>query len=168
MLFEVQEYSDITYRMYDYGRLTTAGTPRELHVERALDVSHFDVSPQVKVKPISLANAQGHEDRCLVACQYFVAREVVLRPHGNSSGYMKGKTEGSCIILSSLGAEVQVRYGTSLAFAEKLARGQTMVLPAALGNYRIEGTGRLVCSYVPAPGDEAWRSWEEQNRREVC
>jgi len=80
---------------------------------------------------------------------------------------MKGKTEGSCIILSSLGAEVQLRYGASLAYAEKLTRGQTMVLPAALGNYRIEGTGRLICSYVPAPEDEAWWLWEEQNRRDA-
>src|SRR5437763_4020515 len=168
LLYELQEYSDITYRMYDYGRLTTDGTPRELHVERSLDVAHYDVSPQVKVKPIALASDQGHEDRCLVACQYFVAREIVLRPGENSYGYMKGKTEGSCIILSSLGAKVQVRYGASLAYAEKLARGQTMVLPAALGNYRIEGTGRLICAYVPAPEDEAWRLWEEQNRRDAC
>jgi mannose-6-phosphate isomerase len=78
---------------------------------------------------------------------------------------MKGETEGSCIILSSLGAEVQVRYGDSLDYSEKLARGQTMVLPAALGKYCIEGSGRLICSYVPAPGDEVWHLWEEQNRR---
>jgi mannose-6-phosphate isomerase len=165
ILYEVQEYSDITYRMYDYGRLTTAGTPRELHVERSLDVSHYDVSPQVKVKPIQLAGDQEHVDRCLVACRYFVAREIVLRQDRDSHGYMKGETEGSCIILSSLGAEVQVRYGASLDYIEKLARGQTMVLPAALGKYCIEGTGKLICSYVPAPGDEAWQLWEEQNRR---
>src|SRR5260370_42370500 len=78
---------------------------------------------------------------------------------------MKGETEGSCIILSSLGAEAQVRYGDSPDYSEKLARGQTMVLPAALGKYCIEGSGRLIYSYVPAPGDEAWQLWEEQNSR---
>jgi len=165
ILYEVQEYSDITYRMYDYGRLTAAGTPRELHVERSLDVSHYDVSPQVKVKPIQLSGEQGHIDRCLVACRYFLAREIVLRQGRDSHGYMKGETEGSCIILSSLDAEVHVRYGDSLDYSEKLARGQTMVLPAALGKYCIEGSGRLICSYVPAPGDEAWHLWEKQNRR---
>jgi mannose-6-phosphate isomerase len=164
ILYEVQEYSDITYRMYDYGRLTAVGAPRELHVERSLDVSHYDVSPQVKAQPVQLAGGQGHEDRCLIACRYFVARELILRPDGDSHGYMNGETEGSCIILSSLRADVQVRYGTSLTYVEKLDRGQTMVLPAALGKYRIEGTGKLICSYVPAPGDEAWQLWEEQNR----
>ena len=38
ILYELQEYSDVTYRLYDYGRLTAEGKPRELHVEKALDV----------------------------------------------------------------------------------------------------------------------------------
>jgi mannose-6-phosphate isomerase len=164
MLYELQEYSDITYRMYDYGRLTAAGTLRELHVEKSLDVTHFGASSKVKVLPVSLPGGYGYEDRCLVACQYFVVREIVLKRVGNTFGYMKGRTEGSCLILTSLSAEVQVRYGDSLKYAEKLSRGQTMVLPAALGNYCIEGTGALVFSYVPAPGDEAWRLWEQKNK----
>lgn len=165
ILYEVQEYSDITYRMYDYGRLTSAGTPRELHVDRSLDVSHYAVSPQVKVKPVSLAGGEGYEERCLVACKYFVACEITLRPGEDSHGYMKGETGGSCIILTSLDDEARVRYGASLTYAEKVARGQTMVLPAALGNYCIEGTGKLIYSYVPEAGDKAWQLWEEENRR---
>ena len=46
LLYELQEYSDLTYRLYDYGRLTSAGIPRELHVERSLDVSHYNRSPR--------------------------------------------------------------------------------------------------------------------------
>jgi len=164
MLYELQEYSDITYRMYDYGRLTAAGTPRELHVAKSLHVTHYGVSSKVKVMPVSLPGGYGYEDRCLVACQYFVAREIVLKRVGNTSGYMKGRMEGSCLILTSLSAEVQVRYGDSLNYGEKLSRGETMVVPAALGNYCIEGTGALILSYVPTPGDEAWRLWEEKNR----
>jgi mannose-6-phosphate isomerase len=41
-----------------------------------------------------------------------------------------------------------------------------MLLPAALGAYCLEGHGRLVFSYVPTPGDEAWQLWEAQNRGE--
>jgi hypothetical protein len=73
---------------------------------------------------------------------------------------MDDETGKSCIILSSLGAEVQVRYGEALENLEPLSGGQTMVLPAALGKYRIEGTGALLLSYVPAPDDEAWQLWE--------
>jgi len=35
VLCEVQEYSDLTYRVYDYGRLDALGKPRELHIEKA-------------------------------------------------------------------------------------------------------------------------------------
>jgi len=41
ILCEVQEYSDLTYRVYDYGRVDKNGIPRELHVEKALEVMKF-------------------------------------------------------------------------------------------------------------------------------
>ena len=163
LLYELQEYSDITYRMYDYGRLTSAGIPRELHVERSLDVSYFGRSPRIKMHPLILPGGEGFQDRCLVACEYFVTRELVLRQSKVVSDYMKNETAGSCTILSSLGAEIMVCYGDAFEYREDLAKGQTMVLPAALGNYCIEGNGVLLHSYVPAPGDEIRRSWEAKN-----
>lgn len=163
MLYELQEYSDITYRMYDYGRLTSAGVPRELHIERSLDVSHYDISCRVKVKPVPLAGGPGYTEHCLVACRYFVTRELIFGQYDHTPGHLHGRTAGSCIILTSLGADVQVRYGAALEWSEHLARGQTMVLPAALGNYCIEGTGPLLFSYVPTPDDKAWRLWEAEN-----
>ena len=163
LLYELQEYSDITYRMYDYGRLTSAGIPRELHVERSLDVSYYGRSPRVMMHPLILPGGKGFRDRCLVACEYFVTRELVLLKSRIVSDYMKYGTAGSCIILTSLGAEITVCYGDAFEYRENLAKGQTMVLPAALGNYCIEGDGVLLFSYVPAPGDEMRRSWEAKN-----
>jgi len=164
MLYELQEYSDITYRMYDYGRITASGTLRELHIERSLDVAHYVPSARVKFTPTPGAGGTGYDERCLAACPYFVTREITFKDTSNHIGYMKGETGGSCIILTSLGAEVMVRYGHSLEKAEHLSRGQTMILPAALGNYCIEGTGALMFSYVPSPVDEAWQMWETANR----
>ena len=43
---EVQEYSDLTYRVYDYGRVDGQGKPRELHLEKALEVTRFDGTAQ--------------------------------------------------------------------------------------------------------------------------
>jgi mannose-6-phosphate isomerase len=159
LLYELQEYSDVTYRMYDYGRLTASGKPRELHIERSLDVSSYEVSRQVKMKPVSLVPDGQYEERCLVACQYFVTRELHLKPAGTVSD----TTGGSCNILTSLGAEAWVRYGTSFEHTETLKRGETVVLPAALGDYRLEGSGSLLRSYVPAADDEAWRLWSLAN-----
>lgn len=163
MLYELQEYSDITYRMYDYGRLTTSGTLRELHIERSLDVSHYTPSSRVKYTPVPLTGGTGYDERCLIACPYFITREIAFQGTQSYSGYMKGETRGSCIILTSLGAEAVVRYGHSHEKTEPLSRGQTMILPASLGNYRIEGTGTLLFSYVPSPDDEAWRVWNAAN-----
>lgn len=158
MLYELQEYSDITYRMYDYGRRNSDGTRRPLHIERSLDVARYERSARVKVQPVQLPGGPGYEDRCLVACEYFVTRELTF-----SQGTMKGRTTRSCIILSSLNAEVQVLYGQDFKRSESLSRGQTLVLPAALGDYVIEGTGTLMFSYVPEATDEARKLWEAHN-----
>ena len=159
MLYELQEYSDITYRMYDYGRITASGKPRELHIARSLDVSHYNATQEAKVRPVSLASGSTYEERCLVACRYFVTRELQFK----GSGVFEGTTDTSCIILSSLGANVDVHYGPDFDKSETLSRGQTMILPASLGAYRIEGDGALLFSYVPTPDDEAWHTWREKN-----
>jgi mannose-6-phosphate isomerase len=49
--------------------------------------------------------------------------------------------------------------------SERLQRGQTMILPAALGSYRIEGQGLFLFSYVPTTEDKAWRQWETVNTK---
>ncbi|HEY6286839.1 MAG TPA: type I phosphomannose isomerase catalytic subunit [Ktedonobacteraceae bacterium] len=163
LLYELQEYSDLTYRLYDYGRLTSTGIPRELHVERSLDVSHYDCSPHIKMQSLPLQNGDSFKNRCLAACQYFVTCELVLHKNTLMSDYMKNEIHESCIILTSLGAEVVVRYGDNLDYGEKIVKGQTMILPAELGTFCIEGSGALLYSYVPGPEDEIWHAWEVKN-----
>jgi len=159
MLYELQEYSDVTYRMYDYGRLSTSGKPRELHIEHSLDVAHYEVPHQIKIKPVSLANTYGYEDRCLIACHYFLTRELQLKEYTT----IEGTTKSSCIIISCLGERVQVFYGDKLKDSASISRGETMVLPAALGHYRLVGNGAMLFSYVPEPEDQAWQQWQASN-----
>jgi mannose-6-phosphate isomerase len=159
LLYELQEYSDITYRMYDYGRLDAHGRPRQLHIERSLDVTSYEPSARIKARVVILAETADYTERCLVASRYFVTREFALR------GQVERQTAGSCVILSSLTADLRVSYGTGLEESEPLTSGKTMVLPAALGRYRIEGTGTFLSSYVPAASDPAWRLWREQNNQ---
>jgi len=70
VLCEVQEYSDLTYRVYDYGRVDAAGKPRELRVEKALEVIHFGASPAGKVKPLP---RRPRDCSLLAACPHFAA-----------------------------------------------------------------------------------------------
>src|SRR5260370_37513213 len=72
VICEIQEYSDLTYRVYDYGRVDKQGKSRELHIEKALDVIDFGRPRVVKVEPSQIPNPEG--TRVLrVACRYFAA-----------------------------------------------------------------------------------------------
>ena len=74
ILCEVQEYSDLTYRLYDYGRKDAKGKPRDLHVQKALEVMHLDKTVRGAVPPLTLYSG-GHRKlgkrSLLCGCRYF-------------------------------------------------------------------------------------------------
>jgi mannose-6-phosphate isomerase len=67
---EVQEYSDLTYRVYDFGRVDAAGKPRELHIKKALDVTKFSGTLGRKLSPLTLQSTDAQKS-LLAACPYF-------------------------------------------------------------------------------------------------
>ena len=72
IVIEVQEYSDLTYRVYDYGRVDAHGKPRELHIDKALDVTNFGVNLAGKTKRLQLpVQQEGTERSLLAACPFF-------------------------------------------------------------------------------------------------
>ena len=73
VICEVQEYSDLTYRIYDYDRRDANGKPRELHIEKALDVLNFHSGAGGKVAPRSLLVRNKKVGEILVDCPYFSA-----------------------------------------------------------------------------------------------
>jgi mannose-6-phosphate isomerase len=160
VLYELQEYSDVTYRLYDYGRLQANGKPRELHIERSLAVMSYQPAPLGVVTPVPVldTNLDG-ERRILAACDYFVEEE--LRFQGT---YTTATLGSSCHIITLLGG------GCDL-WSEKgrlaLVTGDTAVIPAALGPYQFEsGTGvRALLSYVPTPDDRQADLWRNGQRR---
>jgi mannose-6-phosphate isomerase len=70
VILEVQEYSDLTYRVYDFGRLDPHGKLRELHVEKALQVTNFGKTAGGKVSSLHLP-ADVARRSLLAACRYF-------------------------------------------------------------------------------------------------
>jgi mannose-6-phosphate isomerase len=80
ILCEVQQYSDLTYRVYDYGRVDAYGKPRELHVEKALAVMNFASGPSAKTFPLAYKR-KDVDISLLAACKYFaVERWLVSLP----------------------------------------------------------------------------------------
>ncbi|NDP21224.1 MAG: mannose-6-phosphate isomerase [Paludibacter sp.] len=69
---EIQQSSDITYRIYDYKRTDDNGNERELHTEQALDVINFNAS----VQPKTVYNASVNEVTPLVSCEYFTTNII--------------------------------------------------------------------------------------------
>lgn len=151
-LFELQEYSDVTYRLYDYGRIQPDGQPRELHLERALDVMRYEPSPNHAVTPVTLASDAHVTRRALVACDYFVEEELAIRDSVQGS-----VSESSLHILVALDGECVLETPDSDAMV--IARGETVTLPAGLGSYTLSGVARLIRAYVPEADDEALALW---------
>jgi mannose-6-phosphate isomerase len=67
---EIQEYSDLTYRVYDYDRVDASGKSRELHLEKALEVTRFDGVHSGKVPPLPLHSPDAIK-HLLSACKFF-------------------------------------------------------------------------------------------------
>jgi mannose-6-phosphate isomerase len=140
MLFEIQQKSDLTYRVYDYGRLDArTGQPRELHLARALEVSRLAPSPCGKRAPLQL----GPERTLLIACPYFaLERWVAAAPVSFTTD------PGSFEIWTLLDGVAELTWG---AESLPMSRGASLVLPASLGAYTLQlrQPATLLRAYVP-------------------
>ena len=72
-VFEVQESSNLTYRLYDYNRKDANGNLRELHVEKALEVMKF--APATEKKQEDRQDFKGFSVKKLASCNYFTVSE---------------------------------------------------------------------------------------------
>ena len=78
IMAEIQESSNLTYRLYDYGRTDREGKPRELHVEKALQVMNMMSSVLPRQPMRVLRYRKGCADELLLRCKYFQAERLLL------------------------------------------------------------------------------------------
>ena len=135
LLFEIQQKSDLTYRVYDYQRVGADGKPRELHLQKALDVIRYEPPAQTQIPPLPLGPGRD----LLVACPYFALERHHLR---NPQTYTTHPTSFETWT---------VIQGTATVAGETLRLGQALVLPASLGAYTIQPQGEaiLLRTYYP-------------------
>jgi mannose-6-phosphate isomerase len=140
MLFEIQQKSDLTYRVYDYNRRDAqTGQLRELHLAKALDVSTFAPAPRGVLTPLPLA-ADG-ERYLLVACTQFALERQQI------SSVMRHTTDpASFEVLTLIAGAGRLTWRNG---GLDLQRGDSVLLPAALGDWAIEGALTLLRTYVP-------------------
>lgn len=123
MVYEIQQNSDTTYRIYDYDRVTKEGKLRELHIDKALDVINFAEQPSCVFT----------DNR--IACQYFSVEKLFVTDE------LQEETNGQFIIYCVIEGSGEVAYQSH---QESLKPGDTVLMPACLENFTLRGNLRLL------------------------
>lgn len=143
LIFEVQQSSDTTYRLYDWKRVGADGTPRELHIGAGLDATDFSLGP-VGVQQPRPTDQPGRTR--LVACDKFVLDRceadselaATIEIGGDDRFHLLAVLEGSCHIEGD-------------PSGEPLPKGGTILLPASLGRVALKPTGSVTLADVYLP-----------------
>ena len=133
MILETQQNSDITYRVYDYDRLIN-GKPRELHIEKCLDVITV---PAKSTKDIvkDTNNLPQNKWNKLIECKYYKVYKLVL------DGKLEFEQSYPFLNMSVLDGEGTVN-------GQKIKKGDHFILPAEFGKVKLQGKMELIASCV--------------------
>lgn len=129
LLAEIQQQSDITYRIHDWGRMGTDGKPREIHVEQSLQCTDFGRGPVGPVQPKPITQSAGHRHEGLVESDYFVIERRI------ASVPVDVTTNGRFRIVMVLDGEMTLKgQGEPI----RLQTGSTVLIPAELKSVHIK------------------------------
>lgn len=135
LLLEIQESSDITYRIYDYDRRDANGNTRELHTELAKGAIDFEVYDNYKSDP---APADVKEVE-LVKCDHFVTDRLII----DGSADLKFDGESFNVVICFEGeVNIVCEEGTTPVKA-----GESVLLPAVLTEVKLEGKGTVITTH---------------------
>ena len=137
-LAEIQQTSDVTYRIYDFDRHDDLGRPRELHTELAAESINYDVLPDYQTHYTPVKNQRVQ----LVECPYFTTSVYDLDQPIN----LDYTALDSFVILIGLSGAGIVTEADGTRFV--LRAGETILLPATTGRLSVEGTVKFLETYV--------------------
>ncbi len=135
LIAEIQQNSNTTYRIFDYGRKDKDGKSRELHIEKACDVTLLSPSP-VPCKEKAVEN-KGYTCTLLSSCDYFTANKLdieecaVLETTTKSFDHLL-IIDGSCTIISKDYKNIN------------LTKGDSLFIPAGYGDFTVDGKCSLI------------------------
>lgn len=137
VIAELQQNSNITYRVYDYNRLGKDGKPRPLHVEKGLQV----IRPYTEEEIHALRFSGGEGDGILANCSYFRADVRVVE--GESTDTVGTDSFRSLLCLDGEGT---ICCGER---SDPIRKGDSYFLPAGMGEYSVYGHLKLFVSSLP-------------------
>ena len=147
VIAEIQENSNLTYRVYDYGRKDKNGKERELHIAKALEVMHC--KPAVRGSAVDEEISGGC--RWLASCPYFTVDRAFLR-EGEKLIKSVGKESFLSAILLNGQGKVQEEAGGRELSAEK---GNSFFIPAGSGDVSFFGDGEWLFTYLSENAEKA-------------
>jgi len=140
LIAEIQQNSNMTYRIYDYGRVGADKKPRALHIDKALAVLNFkqsgcDTKPQGERQEFD-----GYTDTLLVRSDYFVVRRLEIT---KSVKLVTGKESFQSLLV--LDGEFSLDYnGESMP----VKKGESIFVPANMGGYDLSGQGEILITSI--------------------
>lgn len=141
MVAEIQQASDITYRIFDWNRTDDSGKSRQLHTELAVDAIRFDCNETYNVTFQPVPNRKVN----LKSCPYFNTGLIDLdgslsEDHGDKDSF---------VVYMILEGEVTFAWKERDSLREEKARrGETVLLPACIDNVTLAGRARLLECYM--------------------
>lgn len=137
LVAEIQQTSDITYRIYDWDRVDDNGNLRELHNDLAIDAIDFQLQDDFRVDYSKVEN----EDNKMLRCPYFTTNYLEI-----TKTIQKENKVDSFIIYMCVSGEAEIETEQT---TQKITKGETVLLPAAIKTYQISSKkARLLEVYV--------------------
>jgi mannose-6-phosphate isomerase len=138
LIAEIQETSDVTYRVFDWDRVDEKGQMRELHTDLALAAIDFGEPQEYNITQKPIVNTPVK----LKSCPYFTVNIIEL------DGSMPRNHADMDSFVIYLCVEGEYSIGRANAPAEKIAKGETVLLPADLNTVTLSGHARLLEIYM--------------------
>lgn len=138
LIAEIQQNSNTTYRVYDYGRVGKDGRTRELHIQKAMDVAILDRPAQylpTDRKQVGEANCQTLAD-----CSYFKTKQFDLQ--GTTSFCVDGESFAAFLAVEGSGSF------TSMGQTFPFVRGDCFFIPAGCGKVEVNGRSVFLITTV--------------------
>ena len=132
IIAEIQQNSDVTYRVYDYGR------PREIHVEKSLDVINFDLKAQ-NLSNNEVVKYDGFSKVDFCENEYFGMEKINVETKWDDCS-----NEEKFFILTCVEGNGTIE---GKDFCEEIKKGDSYLIPASLGKYEVKGQLSVIKSY---------------------
>jgi mannose-6-phosphate isomerase len=135
VIAEIQQTSDITYRVYDFDRVDANGNSRELHIDLALEAINYETVDAQKYY-----SKNENQSNTIVDCRYFTTYIIPL------NGAVKvNKNQNSFTVYMCVDGSFELKINAEIFYYQK---GDTVLIPAALTNFELSGSASILEIYI--------------------